>query len=388
MYLQVLSAGPTLKSLKGRLAASGYVSHREETLVLTTPKDIECAMLAVTLPKRVEVQASLLSHSKGVGIENLLKRVGCLELCIQGKSAAAPRRVFVHEVLAAISHVKQHKLQKLVLKNLDLHLVEASNAQEQGPDSLFLKGLSKLHNLEELEVQSCRLDGTLADILCVTERLTELRQVTINLSDPVEDHNTMELFVKNMTSLLERPKITSLAISEFPRDEAFWKSISTSQTLTHLGLAHRHNAPDQQRYWDLLQGNSSIQQLELQVKVNTGTSLTPLMQLLKKNTTIASLWLHLQEDPTHVSQQLTTVLEHHNFTLQKAHLLCQNIYGFRVKIPSPRLNFFTKLNRQGRRQLWGIQGQPKDSEWISAMAANTYDVSSTFYWLRSNPNLF
>lgn len=366
-------------------------SRREETLVLSTSEDVERAMATVTFPpKRVDIQASLLSYSKGPSLELLLKRVGCLEMCIQGKKCC-PRRVFEHQVAAAISHVKAHKLKSLSLKNLDMRRIR--DAPDDHPQELdfehegpLYKQLLTLENLEELHVVSCRLDSTLVNILQATERLPHLREVTIQLNDKIEDEAWRGVLVNTMTMLVQRPQVTSLAISEFPQDEEFWKGVESSQTLTHLGLAHRCDTPDQQQYWHLLRSNSSIQQLELQV--DSGVSLSFLMDMLRKNTTVLSLFLHLQEDPTSISQQLTQVLESHNYILQRVALLCQNIYGYKVKVPCPRLDFFTKMNRQGRGHLYGVIRQADDLDWVEALAGNTYDLSSTFYWLRSNPNLF
>ncbi|CAB9513862.1 expressed unknown protein [Seminavis robusta] len=376
------------------------VSHRVETLAVSSAMDMERAMASTTLPKRIDLQANLLTHAKGATVERLLRRVGCHELCIQGKSSstAAPRRLFEPEVVRAIGHVKQSRLQKLILKNLDIQ--RGDNDHHSGPNrsvdplECMAHRLSKLTHLEELHLQSCRIDESiLEDILISIKQLPHLKQVTINLRDHITNRRLRAQLEHVASELVARPQMTSMALSEYPLQSCFWKNVAVSDSLTHLSLALRHDDqlsllhPHQRQYfWDLLQQNKSIQQLEFQVAA--GVSLTNLQEMLADNSTVTSLLLHLEEDPTHVSQWLSQVLEYDNFTLEKVHLLCHNLYGYKVRIPNRQIDFYTRLNRNGRRKLVGDDANStRSQEWVTALSQNTYDVSSTYYWLQAHPQL-
>jgi len=580
----------------------------------------------------------------------ILQRVGCTELCVRGTSSSVPRRVYEHELvllLQSIPHAR-HGLQKIWFQNLDIqqqHYQQRQQQQQQQLDpaeaaaaataaaaavlerpdvdgqaegdgntridditgnnnirdyhqeeeeeeepaaTLSLKHHFRhnLPNLQELHLESCRLDEstTLRDILLAvavrrrsssrsgikysnTSKQPRLRQLSLNLCDPILNTATQQLLEETVIQLLQVPKkyfsqqylyryhpyhrrrrcrkqpspttaLTHLALSEFPRSLLFWQHVATSSTLTHLSLSldrlwgatdninnnSNNNANEeqtsltmpnqQQQYWDLLQLNTSIEQLELQAsrKVYPSDSrpLQPLIDILKENTTLRTLVLHLNdpnssslqqqsyqeddhndddtqnidENSSHsqygylnsaiIANDLTyQVLERHNFTLHTVHLMCYNFYGYQVRIPHMLLDFYTKLNRQGRQQLFRLQddnpktmlhgegvsnggsgsgdcgssvcttfspaampwelvsnstdaklksksclsnpappkttttkllGKPIKSAasplavkrhndivkaWVeTALVANSYDISSTYYWLKSNPNMF
>ena len=407
-------------------------SSRVETLVLNTPLDLDRAMASTTQPRTVVIAAHLLApqppqqhwHSLRLPSDNwsplhrVLRRVGCLEVCVQGKSSAVPRRVYEHELVALLQSIpKAHRrLRKIVLKNLDVQRVpelEDEEAVEGTTNSTqnLSNELLQLRGLQELHIQSCRLDEptTLVDLIATLTHLkSHLRQVTLEWLDPIQLPSTHHLLVQTLTALVQ-PKssaLTSLAVSEYPHSMAFWRGIATSKTLTHLSLSldypHTESSNDsihtnvfkeaeRQLFWDLLQQNTSIEQLELQVggfTTTTTSPLDPLMALLKTNTTWKSLLVHLNGpkddasqvhhtttaftlrpplpnatttnnntpfyyylNPTQVAQDVSDILEQDNYTLRQVHVLCFNLYGFKVRIPHTQLDFYCKLNRQGRHKL-------------------------------------
>ena len=387
----------------------------------------------------------------------------------QQQQQPSERKLTLKERLSQFHHLEDFHLQSVRLEDVEPATPTAASIRTTDTlmDDVLRLLQSGLSNLKHVSLQFCDEITDPIQKRRLLETMTDLasRGKAVPSKTPMPRQSRLEQKMKSKWSPL-----SSLAISEYPTNrtdpavKAFWKAIATSPALTHLSLFYRGERDTEESNdhvneeeddqvvqlgvastsdaktedsglpfpWNMLQQNTSIQQLELHVQ--PGVDMEPLLRYLKDNTTLLKLVLHLEQDPTDIAQALTQVVEQDNLTLQSVNLLCHNLYGYKVRIPCRKLDFYTKLNRTGRDKL--VRGTPvagaagitikttvatvwtsdcgfatqtttttsplirpaaemaalttpaKDADFIHAMASNNYDINCLYYWLHANPNLF
>jgi hypothetical protein len=109
----------------------------------------------------------------------------------------------------------------------------------------------------------------------------------------------------------------------------FWNQAASSTTLTHLGFVLRNDTEDTGTHkslpqpflcWDALRQSNSIHQLEFQVSPGVPVAID--VPLLKHNTTISSLTVNVQQDPTDIMQGTTAVLA---YNLSPLHVMSWSV---------------------------------------------------------------
>ena len=122
-------------------------------------------------------------------------------------------------------------------------------------------------------------------------------------------------------------------------------------------------------------------------------SLTTIATALQSNNTLTHLDLHGR--PRYISNAtriaFANTLERYNFTLERLQLLDGFLHRDNIDcMPTERLRFFLRLNRNGnRKKLLETQAKivPVMDEWINVMANHSHDVPVLHYYLQHNPAL-
>lgn len=324
----------------------------------------------------------------------------------------APKRmgdeevVTVFQVLGSLPHLERLELNRSNFRCNTLVL----------PALALARALQRARCLKDLLLAGIRLSGSSAEMMILAEAVlhhSSLKRLFINDCHPTHGSATLAPFLHAATT---NPRLETLTVSHttwaghalYPVNHEvsclkslrlsgalcldpteclhLIESLQFSKTLKELRISDCALSPGiGTAVANLIARNQVLEEVVLELTMLIDS--LPIAQALVSNTNLKRLELLVHCPESSAFQCFSTSLFADAMSINcYMHYFC--LRSSLRSLSNPRLDFFLRLNRCGKRHLLEHPKRPLATEdWVDAIAANSTDVSILYYILLLNPAL-